>query len=362
MIRVLLVDDSLLIRESLVQFVEEADDSTVVAGTAANGEKALAWLEDHYADLCITDIRMPVMDGLTLIERINKQHPWMMCLVISSYDDFEYAKMSIQLKALDYILKPVDTGLLTQALIAATERINQERSRDAAAMLLRKQHHYRSLMDRWVNQIRTLHTETLPLLIVDTLELLESWVGDKYYLLNALSNAWLQTLIEELMEDKLQLELEEGKDLGLGAKTLTVENIRSYFRLCAVRRLEEGSNRLMEGMRGARDMQTLRKIELIKNYIGEHFTKDINLQELADRVEMNKSYMCTLFKQETGITVWNYIVAQRMQKARSLLLETSSKVYEIANEVGYEDIPYFSQTFKKFYGLTPLDFKKRMKS
>ncbi|WP_139996578.1 response regulator transcription factor [Paenibacillus paridis] len=362
MIRVLLVDDSPLIRESLSQSVEEAGDLTVVSGTAANGEKALTWLDSHYADLCITDIRMPVMDGLTLIERINERYPWMMCLVVSSYDDFEYAKTSIQLKALDYILKPVDNRLLNRTLVAAEGRINQERSRDAASIMLRKLPHHRSFLERWLNQVRTLQTGTMPLLIVDTLELLESWIGHQYYLLNALSDAWLQMLIEELMEDKLRLELKEGKDLVFGERTLPISEIRSHFRLCAVQRLEEGSHQLVAAMRGVRDTQTMRKIELVKQYIREHFTKDINLQELAEQVDMNKTYMCTLFKQETGITVWNYIVAERMQKARSLLLETSFKVYEIANEIGYEDVPYFSQNFKKYYGMTPLDYKRRMKS
>ncbi|MFD2328099.1 response regulator [Cohnella sp. GCM10020058] len=362
MIRILLVDDSPLIRESLTQSVEEIGASTVVAGTASNGEKALAWLDDHYADLCITDIRMPVMDGLALIDRINGLYPWMACMVVSSYDDFEYAKTSIQLKALDYILKPVDTRLLDRSLHAAADRLRQERLRDAASVMLRKLPHHRAFLDRWLNQIRTLHTETLPLLIVDTLELLESWVGEKYYLLNALSHVWIQTLIEELAEDKLRLELEEDGDPELGGRTLPLSDVRSHFRICAVHRLEEGSSRLVEAMRGVRDTQSIRKIESVKSYIQAHLSKDINLQELADRVEMNKTYMCTLFKQETGITVWSYLVAERMRKARSLLLETSAKVYEIAGEIGYEDVPYFSQTFKKFYGMTPLDYKKRMKS
>lgn len=362
MIRVLLVDDAPIIRESLTQSIDEVNEMIVVSGTAANGQKALEWLETHYADLCITDIRMPVMDGLALIDNINNRYPWMACMVVSSYDDFEYAKMSIQLKALDYILKPVNPALLASAMERLMNHIQQERSRDAATMLLRKLPHHRIWLERWLEHIRTLHTETLPLLIVETLELLESWVDNRYYLLNALSNAWLQTLIEELLADKIHLELDEGKDLGLGGKELGVDSIRSYFRLCAVRRLEEGAYRLITAMRGVRDQQTIRKIEMIKEYIALHFAEDINLQELSEVVEMNKTYMCTLFKQETGATVWNYIMGERMRKARSLLLETSDKVYEIASQVGYEDVPYFSQIFKKYYGMSPLDYKKRMKS
>jgi two-component system response regulator YesN len=179
-------------------------------------------------------------------------------------------------------------------------------------------------------------------------------------LLNALSNLWLHSLIEELSSDKFELELDEGKDLGLGEALLPRDTIRSYFRLCAVRRLEEGAYRIMETMRGARTQPAMKAILQIKAYIEAHYKEQINLQELADIVAMNKSYMCTLFKQETNMTIWSYIVAERMKNARNLLMQTKDRVYEVANEVGYEDVNYFSQLFKKHFGMSPNDFKKRM--
>jgi two-component system response regulator YesN len=360
MIRVLVVDDAPIIRESLSIAVAEFSDTTIVSGAAGNGEQALSWLENHYADLCITDIRMPVMDGLELIARINERYPWMKSMVVSSYDDFRYAKHSIQLNALDYILKPIDEDLLNEALKRATARLQEERTRDAAELLLKKLPQNRALVNRWLDQIRTLDAATLPLLIVDTLEVLEKWVNGNYYLLNPLANLWLESLIEELSSDKFVLELEEGKDLGLGEATLPMETIRSYFRLCAVRRLEEGAYRVMETMRGSRDQPTVKAIGQIKAYIADHYGEQINLQELADMVAMNKSYMCTLFKQETEMTIWTYIVAERMKMARNRLMQTKDRVYEIANDVGYEDVNYFSQLFKKHFGMTPNEYKRRM--
>jgi len=360
MIRVLVVDDAPIIRESLSAAVAEFSDTTIVAGTAGNGAQALEWLEGHYADLCVTDIRMPVMDGLELIGHINGKYPWMKSMVVSSYDDFQYAKHSIQLRALDYILKPIDEEMLNAALHRAAEQLQEERTRDAAELLLKKLPQNRALVNRWLEQIRTLNAVTLPLLIVDTLDVLEQWAAGKYYLLNALSNLWLSSLIEELASDKFVLELQEGKDLGLGEATLPLETIRSYFRLCAVRRLEEGAYRLMDTMRGARDQPTVRAIGQIKSYIAEHYSEQINLQELADIVAMNKSYMCTLFKQETEMTIWSYIVTERMKAARNRLMQTKDRVYEIANDVGYEDVNHFSQLFKKHFGMTPNDYKRRM--
>ncbi|WP_127490757.1 response regulator transcription factor [Paenibacillus glycanilyticus] len=362
MIRVLLVDDSSLIRDSLSLSIEAYHPTTVVAGTAANGVKALDWLDNHYADLCVTDIRMPVMDGLALIGAINERYPWMRCMVVSSYDDFQYAKQSIQLHALDYILKPVDEELLFRALDKASEKLDADRHRDAAQLMLKKLPHYKQWVDKWLEHIRTLHVETLPLLIVETLELLESWVAGNFNLLNPLSNLWLSTIIEELTSDRVKLELDEGDDLGLGDAVLSLQEVRSYFRLCAVRRLEEGAYQLVEAMRGIRDQQSVKVIDKIKMYIDRHYGEAINLQELADHAAMNKTYMCTLFKQETGMTIGTYTVTVRMREARNVLMATTEKIYSIANQVGYEDVTYFSQLFKKHYGLSPLDYKKRMKS
>ncbi|MFC4776712.1 response regulator [Paenibacillus sp. GCM10023252] len=360
MIRVLIVDDAPVIRESVSVAVEECADTIIVAGQEENGLSALAWLEENYADLCITDIRMPIMDGLQLIREINDRYPWMKCMVVSSYDDFQYAKQSIQLNAIDYILKPIDEDLLYDALMRAQSSLTQERNRMAADLILRKLPHHHDMMNRWLDQIRTLNAATLPLLIVDTLDMLEHWVEGEYYRLNALSNLWLRSIIEELTTEQFTLELDEGKDLGLGEATLPVSRLRSYFRLCAVRRLEEGAYRLMDTMRGARDQPTIKAIGQIKRYIAEHYCESINLQDLADQVAMNKSYMCTLFKQETEMTIWSYIVGERMRKARDMLLQTKDRIYEIAGAVGYEDVAYFSQLFKKHYGMTPNDYKRRM--
>lgn len=360
MIRVLIADDSAIIRTSLAKSVELANDTTVVSYCACSGIDALEWLDGHFADVCVTDIRMPRMDGLTLIERINNLYPWMVCLVVSSYDEFEYAKQSILLNALDYILKPVDDALLHQALERAEEKVTGGRRGIAAQLLLKQLPHNRKQMEAWLEHIHAMRMETIPLLIVDTLDLLESWVEGRFYLLNALSVLWLHYVAEELGTEKLDEEWDEGKDLGLGDKILPLEQLRFYYRLCAVRRLEEGAYKLLEIKRGTRDQSTSRLIQAIRQYVKEHFKEDINLQELADYVGLNKSYMSTLFKQETNMTIWSYIVAERMSGARDLLLNSNLKVYEISYQVGYEDLSYFSQLFKKHYGMTPLDYKKRM--
>ncbi|WP_127583608.1 response regulator transcription factor [Paenibacillus koleovorans] len=360
MYRVLVVDDEPLIRESLSSKIEQVGEETVVSGTAANGAKALEWLDGHYADICVTDVKMPIMDGLELIGKVRERYPWMISVVVSSYDEFDYAKTSMQLGAVDYIIKPVDQQHLDEAFARATHEVSSRRKADAALLLMRSLPHHQDMLKRWLLQFQTVQLETLPLLVVDTLDMLESLAGDRFYLLNPMSMAWLELIVEELKKEKVRIELHEGKDLGLWEKTIPHEKVRSYFRLCAVRRLEEGANRIFAVCQALKDQPARRAVEEVKAFVNEHYADKLNLQDIADRVAFSRNHFAHMFKQETGTTIWHYLIQIRMGKARELLLGTGMKVYEIASAVGYDNSVHFSQVFKEHFGLSPAEFKKRM--
>lgn len=360
MYRVLIVDDEHLIRSSLTKKVEQYSETVTVSGTAENGMKALQWLEQYYADILITDVRMPLMDGLACIGTVKQLYPWMACIVVSSYDDFQYAKSSLQLGALDYILKPIHQQSLNDALTRACEHLSQTRHLASTNTLVRRLPHFTPMLQRWLNQIQTVQVETMPLLVVDTLEMLEEWSENNFHLLNALSMTWLQLVNEELKKEKMEASLQEGDDLGLWDKTVPLDKVRSYFRLSAVRRLEEGAARLFLVGKEAMEHPTRKVIEEVKAYIREQYARKTSLQEIADRVNISRNYLANVFKQETGSTIWNYLTSVRMEKARELLLSAPFKIYQIAHEVGYEDHVHFSQVFKEYYGITPMEYKKRM--
>jgi two-component system response regulator YesN len=360
--RVLIVDDEHLIRSSLSKKASEVDPTIVVSGTAANGQMALDWLESYYTDICITDVRMPKISGLELIEAINRQYPWMHCIVVSSYDDFNFVRQSLRQGAVDYILKPIEQSTLAAALLKASWKIQREREDRAVALMVQYLPHHRGLVDRWIELMKLGELSMLPLLVVETLETLEMWTGNRLDLLKSLSFAWLNVIKEELSKDEIDIRLEEGQDIGIGDKTIANEKLRFYFRLCAVRRLEEGAAAIYEACKASQDRPTRRTIQEAKQYIGENFAAKISLQQIADRVQMSKSYFANLFKQETGMTIWEYVTALRMYEARKLLLETPLKMYEIAQKVGFDNSVYFAHLFKEFYSLTPSEYKKRMES
>ena len=91
--------------------------------------------------------------------------------------------------------------------------------------------------------------------------------------------------------------------------------------------------------------------------INREYASNITLEELSNRLHVSKGYLSTLFKEETTISVMQYITLLRMNRAEHLLRHTSMKVNEIADAVGYHDASYFGLQFKKLYGISPFQYR-----
>ena len=97
----------------------------------------------------------------------------------------------------------------------------------------------------------------------------------------------------------------------------------------------------------------------VQNYLDEHYLEDINLDEYYKTLPFSKYYIARLVKSYLGVTPISYITSKRMEKARMLLNTTDMKIMDIANEVGYKDIYYFTKVFKKEIGVSPSAYRMR---
>ncbi len=116
MYKVLLVDDEAIVREGLIQKIEINNVPLKVIGQASNGEEALKIIEKNTPDFIITDVKMPVMDGIQLIEYIVRRDLNIVTIIVSGYSDFEYAQQAMQLGAVDYLLKPIKNDAFLTAI------------------------------------------------------------------------------------------------------------------------------------------------------------------------------------------------------------------------------------------------------
>ena len=115
MYRVVVVDDEYIVVEGIRALLGRIGADAEVAGTAQDGRSALSLIRELRPELVITDIRIPYMDGLSLIESCRELLPDTQYIVISGYQEFEYARTALRLGALDYIDKPITQDKLSAA-------------------------------------------------------------------------------------------------------------------------------------------------------------------------------------------------------------------------------------------------------
>ena len=129
MLRVFLVEDESIIREMLRDTVPWAQCGYEFIGEAGDGEMALPLIRKTRPDVLITDVRMPFMDGLALSKLVLREFPQMKIVIISGYDDFEYAQQAIGIGVERYLLKPITKNNLLMVLEEIKEKIHGERER-----------------------------------------------------------------------------------------------------------------------------------------------------------------------------------------------------------------------------------------
>lgn len=129
MYRILLAEDEKMIRNGLRHLINQVIGGFEVVWEAENGRRALEIMQIEKPDLLVTDIRMPGIDGLELIRRIRHLLMDMPVIVVSGFDDFEYAKKAMKFGVRHYMLKPVEPAEMAEALSEIREELSEEPSR-----------------------------------------------------------------------------------------------------------------------------------------------------------------------------------------------------------------------------------------
>ncbi len=134
-----IVDDEPEIREGIRDTIPWEDLGFTFRGAFANGKEALEWVEQNPPDVLITDINMPFMDGLVLSELVLDRSPRTKVLIISGYDDFEYAHKALQLQVHDYIVKPITPTEFKTTLVKLKTVLDHEREAEQDLERIKKQ-------------------------------------------------------------------------------------------------------------------------------------------------------------------------------------------------------------------------------
>lgn len=135
--KLMIIDDEPFILDGLNSYDWESLNIKVVE-TCENGYSALSKLESNPVDIILTDIRMPIMDGLMLIEEVFSKYPFIYIIVLSGYDDFNYARKCLKYNVTEYLLKPINTEELFKIFNNLIEKMNKEKQQKVKQSTLEK--------------------------------------------------------------------------------------------------------------------------------------------------------------------------------------------------------------------------------
>ncbi|HEX3023346.1 MAG TPA: response regulator [Lachnospiraceae bacterium] len=128
--KVFLVEDEVVVREGIKRNIDWEKEGYEFVGEASDGELAYPLIQKEKPDILITDIKMPFMNGLELSRLVKNEMPWVQIIILSGYDDFQYAKESISIGVTDYISKPITGDCLLKAVNRVREVIRKQREQE----------------------------------------------------------------------------------------------------------------------------------------------------------------------------------------------------------------------------------------
>ena len=411
--KVFLVDDEVVIREGIRESFPWEETPYTLVGEAPDGEMAIPMIRDTNPDIVITDIKMPFMDGIDLCKILRTQMPWIGIIILSGYDEFEYARQCLQLGVREYLLKPIDAEDLRKALDKVGTQLQEEKKQREHDESLRARMNSgtdgRFLKEKLIgslfsdeameedakNALKQLHAMGSPVTasyyaVIDAAfspvekgqeaaAVLAEGSGGIVHTSGSRTGTRLLTLGDSARDaeerayafaSSLATELERTGckkiRVGIGEIVDKPEDILTSFKTARHIRhiLEErpDDDALILGVRemgdSVGDTGTPAVINDAKVYMSQHFCDpNLMLQDVAKAVNMSNSRFSTVFSQQSGQTFTEYLIFLRLGKAKELLRTTDMKTSQIAHDTGYNDAHYFSYIFKKNTGMTPSEYR-----
>jgi Response regulator containing CheY-like receiver domain and AraC-type DNA-binding domain len=340
MYKVLIVDDERLIREGIALTINWQELGLELSGTAQNGVEALKLIDKNQPDIVITDIKMPVMSGLELIDITRQKYPDINYIILSGYGEFELASKAMSYGVKHYILKPCSESKIMEVLKEVIADIKKSQNRDLVLSY-----------DDIINAINTGNVD-------DALNSLETFLA--YIKIASLSKNMAKAYCNELFINIINC----GKSTEMEKYLKMVCQINNIEYIYDIQHLFEKIIRcIIQDNQESLFLKQNKIISTITKYISENYmNENMTLKKIAKEVLfMDEGYLSKLFSRNTGEKFNNYLTKIRMEKAKKLIENgMDEKIYDVAQKVGFGANPqYFSQLFKKYTGCSPTDYNRK---
>lgn len=394
MIKMLIIDDEYLVRMGIRETIDWESNDIEIIGEATNGKQGLQMVMELNPDIIISDIKMPVMDGMELSKELKSINFDGSIIILSGYSDFDYARQAIDSDVFSYLLKPINNEELLNKVLEAKSALMKKREENSRLKLYQEDSSL--LKGKIVNDyLKGIESEKiedkLKLFnfnyirkgtiiyceieeddavneiennLIKLYDMIQKALRDYECLGNVYSSYFVivtgctyNNLVTEEIK-KVIAQHEKTNDstatIGISEAFNSINDIPKRF--AQAKDLVLNRQYKMLNMVLNKDSRTLPYKKLVVdiiNYITKNFNKNITIKTVADDLFISESHLMHLFKEDLGKTFNDYLTNYRIMKAKELLAKGAYRVNEVAYMVGYGDEKYFGQVFKKITGLTP---------
>lgn len=393
MYRVILIDDEPLIREGISRMLPWSSLGLELCRVLENGAQALDYLRCNSVDIVITDIRMPVMDGIDLIRAAAAEHISVRFILLSGYEEFEYARTAMKYGITHYLLKPTDENRIMEALTDICGELESQNSQQTRILRLEQQaaagflSEYLSGDDGSYQKYSASDIPYFANLLAPegapcTLLLFLLPGCQDSLLMFSLKNIVLevfsgQPVLCHLIRDnrKLLLLLKSSPDPFPPLADKAAQAFREIFAQTAYFSLSPAGSfhelpsiyeKMLSNIRSQSDMDKSTECSItdrIKQAVAEHLANPaLSLKWIArNRLFMNENYLGKVFYKKTGMKFNRYLKEAKIERIKAMLAEDSQiKLIALCEAVGLENNPaYLSTLFKNHTGMTLTEYRKR---
>ena len=369
---VMLVDDENHARTLIEERINKISDMNVVA-SLPNGLAAQKYMREHVVDVVISDIKMPLMDGIKLAAFMKHFDSKCPKILISGFEEFEYAKKAIQYGVKDYLMKPLQMKNVIEALERCCEEVSQRRERLLDTYLKENEALEKKLHEtfdegadekKWLSEVNDMLIDKGKVVCIKPSRMPEKKRQElaaiyKNLLLDALPGNKVVCLWYRLDDSFGYLILPEQEEECRLVKAIPeyldriLELPVEWTEIAEVASAEELAGLALSYSPNKKNTQ----IEEACKYMRENLGRDISREEVAERVWLSPSYFSHLFKSVMGTGYNEYLTELRIERAKELLIKNFS-VLEIASAVGFQNARYFSRIFRKKTGYTPSGYRR----
>ena len=398
-LKVVFIDDdetSLFAWQKLIPWAECGYEDAKVFSSSTD---AIEYIRNNPVDVIITDIYMPGLDGLEIVDICDREQPFIKVVLISAYRDFEYAQKALRHKnVVDYITKP----LKYDSVVSVLKSISQDSGDNHTEFSTSEDTYFRMqfFFDLLCGNVENVadveksfekiginiepqkamctfcvfRIQQFPeflkniskynsMQVYNAMGNLHPFFKDNAYfsfVVHSYTNVtWIVIENADTAGNTVNTfisDIANGFHIALGAQ-ISIQSCKSYNSVLELVNVESVDDELKYAM--DKDVNS----DVIANaiaYMKKHLSENIVLNDVAREVFMSPNYFSSYFKMKTGEKFIDYLTALRMEAAASILIKDQSlSVLDVCNMVGYSHLGYFYKKFKVHYGVTPMEYKEK---